>query len=187
MEKPYAGRAILNDSFDSLEIVIPARRYWFIVLFLGFWLCGWLFGEIMVAGTLLGGEVPTGPNIFMLAWLGAWTVGGLFALSMFWWMIQGKEVITVGQGQMTLEKRGLLFYKPRTFDLNEVKNVRLSPIDPGMYGRRNTHLMGYFNTGNICFDYGLKTIYIANGIDEAEAKHILEQLKSKRLLTDKNF
>ncbi|MBK7939818.1 MAG: hypothetical protein IPJ82_23280 [Lewinellaceae bacterium] len=47
--------------------------------------------------------------------------------------------------------------------------------------------MGYFNTGMIRFDYGLKTIHIANGIDEAEAKFILERLKSKRLITDKNF
>lgn len=37
------------------------------------------------------------------------------------------------------------------------------------------------------FDYGLKTVQIAGGIDEAEANYIIEQLKSRRLLADKNF
>lgn len=187
MEKPYAGRAILNDTFDGMEIIIPAQRYWFAVAFLAFWLCGWVFGEVMAAGTLLSGGAPGGVNIFLFVWLGAWTIGGFFALSMFWWMIRGREVITIGQGQLTLEKRGLLFYRPKTYDLNEVKNVRISPAESAMYGGRNIHLMGYFNTGIIRFDYGLKTIHIANGIDEAEAKFILERLKSKRLITDKNF
>jgi len=28
----------------GLEIVIPAKRNWFITLFIGAWLCGWLVG-----------------------------------------------------------------------------------------------------------------------------------------------
>lgn len=188
MENPYAGRATLNPAFDGMEIAIPARRYWFVIVFLGFWLCCWLLGEIMVAGMLFAGKVHAAIGIFMFAWLGAWTAGGFFAFSVFWWMLQGKEVITLGQGRLTVEKRGLLFYKPKTYDLNEVKKVRVSPNEfAGWYGLRGAHYLGYFNTGIIRFDYGLKTVNIAGGIDEAEARYILEQLRSRRLLSDKNF
>ena len=41
--------------------------------------------------------------------------------------------------------------------------------------------------GTIRFDYGYKTIKIAGGIDEPEAKYILEKLAGKKLLTNRNF
>ena len=187
METPYGGRATINPTFDGLEIIIPAKRNLFVVAFLGFWLCGWLFGELFVLGAILSGGIPTGPGLFMLVWLGMWTVGGLFAISVFWWMIRGQEVITFGRGQLTIEKHGLLFSKPKTYDLNEVKKVRVQESMPYPACGRRTDFSGYANAGTIRFDYGLKTVQVANGIDEAEANYILEQLKVKRLLTDKNF
>ena len=68
-----------------------------------------------------------------------------------------------------------------------VKRVRVqeNPLYSA-WGRR-ADFSGLYNTGVIRFDYGLKTVQIAGGIDEAEASHIIEQLKSRRLLTDKNF
>ena len=46
METPYAGRATINDIYNGVEITIPAKRNPFIIIFLSFWLCGWLMGEI---------------------------------------------------------------------------------------------------------------------------------------------
>jgi hypothetical protein len=102
----------------------------------------------------------------------------------------GKEVISFGQGQLTIAKKGTFFYKPRTYDLSEAKNFRAQDNDSGFAGmwsgQRNT--FGTLSTtGTIRFDYGLRTIKFANGIDEAEAKSILAKLKDKRLLTEKNF
>ncbi|MBI3760199.1 MAG: hypothetical protein HY269_10680, partial [Deltaproteobacteria bacterium] len=41
-----AGRATMSESPDGLLITIPARKNWFIILFMAFWLVGWFFGEV---------------------------------------------------------------------------------------------------------------------------------------------
>lgn len=46
MERPYKDRATFQDNFTDLKIIIPAKRNWFIILFIGTLLGGWLMGEI---------------------------------------------------------------------------------------------------------------------------------------------
>ena len=43
METPYQGRAIINECFDGVEITIPAKRNWFLVIILFF---GWAAGRL---------------------------------------------------------------------------------------------------------------------------------------------
>ena len=188
MEQPYKGRAIINDNFIDLQIIIPVKENWFIILLLGAWLCGWLIGETAaleeVSGVLGGNSV----SFFIVFWLIAWTVGGFFAFRGFLWNLIGKEIITVGQNRLTIDKKGALFYKPKTYDLNEVKHVRIQDdnIGKGFFSGRNDS--GTFNSGGtIRFDYGLQTVKFAGGIDEAEAKFIVDKLKEKHLLTEKNY
>jgi len=42
-------------------------------------------------------------------------------------------------------------------------------------------------SGTIRFDYGLQTVKFAAGIDEAEAKFIVDKLKERHLLTEINY
>ena len=103
------------------------------------------------------------------------------------WNLTGKEIITVGQNRLTIDKKGALLYKPKTYDLNEVKHVRIQGdnIGRGFFSERND---GTFNSGGtIRFDYGFQTVKFAGGIDEAEAKFIVDKLKEKHLLTEKNY
>jgi hypothetical protein len=155
--------------------------------FLGFWLCGWMFGEVFALVMLLSGKMPLGASAFALFWLGAWSIGGAYVLSFLWWMLKGREIITFAPGQMAIEKRGLLFFKAKTYDLNEVKKIRVQDTLPYSAWGQKSNLSALLNAGLIHFDYGLKTVQMAGGIDAAEARYIIEQLKSRRLLTDKNF
>lgn len=192
MEKPYEGRATITDNYGTVDVVIPVKRQLFVTLFLGFWLCGWLVGEVFVLTMLLGGFSLGGDgmfvSLFMAVWLTGWTVGGLFALRAFFWLLLGKEIITIGQGRMTINKKGLLFKKPKTYDMNDVKGMRVeAPASLGYnYGSRNS-LNNTFAGGTIRFDYGMKTVKFAGGIDEAEAKHIVKELKRKGYLFDRNI
>jgi hypothetical protein len=54
MEKPYNGRAIFQDNVTELQIVIPAKRNWFVIIFLGAWLCGWFMGESFALASVTG-------------------------------------------------------------------------------------------------------------------------------------
>jgi hypothetical protein len=189
MEKPYQGHATIHDSFTEVQIIVPARKNWFVIIFLSAWLCGWFIGEIFVLNAIIAGSAGSSGGIFLLVWLVAWTVGGFLAIKSWLWIIKGKEIITVGQGQLSIDRKGALFFKPRVYDLNEVKNIRIQDDRPAFSGfaeKRSDNSM-FNSTGIIRFDYGLRTIKFANGIDEAEAKYILDKLKERRFIMEKNY
>ncbi|QHS54823.1 hypothetical protein GWR56_04405 [Mucilaginibacter sp. 14171R-50] len=187
MEIPYSGRAIITEHFDKVEIIIPSKKRMFLVLFFCVWLCGWVFGE----ATAIAEVSKSGTdNLFMMVWLAGWTVGGFFAMYSLWVMVAGKEFIEVGQGVIAVKNQALFFMPEKVYDLKEVKNIRIEePQEEKNYGfgHKNVFNPNLTNMGTIRFDYGMKTIKFGNGIDEAEAKYIVDKLKSKRILTDQNF
>ncbi|MDB5281756.1 MAG: hypothetical protein JWO06_831 [Bacteroidota bacterium] len=190
MEIPYSGRSIITDNFDRIEISIPVKKNWFIIIFLGAWLGGWLMGETVALAAVTGlfGKIGP-PQLFITFWLVGWTAGGLFAIRTWIWNLSGKEVINIGQGQLTVTKKGALFIKPKTYDLNEVKNVRAQDDEgsTNIWGVRRNDFWNIGSGGTIRFDYGMKTIKFAGGVDEAEAKSILAMLTEKKILSAKNF
>ncbi len=60
MELPYSGRSVISELYNGIEIHIPARKNWFIVVFLSFWLCGWAVGHKRRCGWLF---------IYLALWL----------------------------------------------------------------------------------------------------------------------
>jgi hypothetical protein len=191
MEIPQQGRAIINEEFDYLEIICPAKRITFVFGFLAIWLCGWFFGEFTAIASLISNKGPDANDSFMLFWLCGWTVGGAFALRIFWWMLMGKEIVKAGQGTITITKKGAFFIKPKTYNLNDAKNFRIQVTDDnycsGWGSRGSKNGLDIANAGTIRFDYGMQTIKFAEGVDEAEAGYLLQRLKAKKILTDKNF
>ncbi|OOQ61405.1 hypothetical protein BC343_20755 [Mucilaginibacter pedocola] len=85
----------------------------------------------------------------------------------------------------------MFFKAPKVYDLNEIKHIRAEE-EPSLnsgFGRagNNRQSISKFDTGTIKFDYGLKTVKFGNDLDEAEARYIIERLKSRKMLTEKNF
>jgi hypothetical protein len=188
MEAIYNGRAIFEDTFQGIEITIPAKRNLFIMLFLSFWLCGWAVGELFALGSVMGDEMG-GAGIFILFWLILWSLGGIMVISTLRWYLIGKEVITLGNGEISIEKKGNMFSKKKTYDLHQAKNFRVQEdINPNAdFKGRGNHITAYANTGAIRFDYGMKTIKFGMEIDEAEANFMLQRLKNAGILTANHF
>jgi hypothetical protein len=183
MEKPYSGRATIIDSISGIEITIPAKRNWFILVFLGGWLGGWFCAEVFVIGMVTGFLTDNPAGLFVLFWLIGWTAGGVYTIRTFLWMIAGKESILIERGQLTIDKKGALFVKAKTYDLNEVKNIRVAGNDnKGAWGYQQNNWMSLGTNGTIKFDYGLKTIRMADGIDEAEASYLIARLREKGIV-----
>ena len=67
---PPASRLKFLDNGSLLTIEIPSKRNWLLILFLGFWLCGWLVGELMVPAQILSGKGARPAMLFSIAWLG---------------------------------------------------------------------------------------------------------------------
>jgi hypothetical protein len=190
MEAIYNGRAIFEDTFQGIQITIPAKRNLFIMLFFSVWLCGWVDGELSGLGSLVGvGNGMGDANFFLLFWLVGWSLGGFVVINILIWYLIGKEIITIGNGEISIEKKGLLFFKKKIYDLNQVKKFRVQEdfnLKSSFIGRRNV-VTAYANTGAIRFDYGMKTIKFGMEIEEVEANFMLQRLKKSGVLTANYF
>lgn len=187
MEKPYQGRAILKDNFNELELLIPTKKNWFVIVFTGAWLGAWALSEIYVIGMVTGfsNVKLEAANFFMIFWLCGWTVGGFFVIRNFFWNLLGKEVVLFSQGQVEIARKWELFSKAKTYDLNHVKNFRIQEEesrDSGFWGTSRNFGAWNSKSGTLRFDYGMRTIKFGIEMEEAEAKFILEKLLQKHLV-----
>jgi hypothetical protein len=184
MEIPYKGRATVSELRRGFSISIPSKRNWFIIVFMTGWLGGWLMGEIFALGIVFGliqGQDTDFGSFFVIFWLIAWTAGGFFAIKSLLWMIGGKEILIFEDNALTIDKKGFLFYSPKTYNLKEVKNFEINfPARfNGLFGNNSNRSWNINGEGILKFDYGLKTIKFGEGLDEAEGKYLLEMIKNK--------
>lgn len=181
IEIPSNGKAKIDFDGIRLSIRIPSSKNWFIIIFMTVWMGGWFLGETSAIHDLLSSD-HIGIDSFMVFWLIGWTIGGLFALLVLIWSLLGQETIVIENGIFVVSKGileiGLI---KKSYDLNSIKNLELNPESAGFdsfFGQKKK--IGDFwglTGGKIRFDYGMKTIKFGIGIDEAEARFLIEEVK----------
>jgi len=178
--EPESPRFVLETTASGLRAAVPARRNWFVLLFMCAWLVGWAFGEVSVIGELLSPSEKT-PKLFLLAWLAGWTVGGLFAVGTVLWQLAGKEIISVSAS--TLEHRIEAFGigRSRMYKLAEVKNLRATDYSANPFTNQSAWFPPVVGSGfgPVAFDYGARTFRLAPALEEAEAKLLVERLSPR--------
>lgn len=162
-----------------LEIEIPARRSWFGVLFLCAWMGGWVFGEVSVIKQLMH---PTGKNsyAFLLFWLAGWTLGGVLAAISLLWQLAGRELLAVSGGSMEYRVEVLGMGYSRSYRTAEIREWRVLAGTQSSNNSQAGFSPPFFGSGgSIAFDFGARTVKIAPGLDEAEAKSLVLELEAK--------
>jgi hypothetical protein len=185
--KVPVARATISESSEGLVITIPARKNWFIILFLGVWLTGWVFGEGAAVYALLRvhpshhapvtAHAQVGANLFMLVWLVGWTFGGGFAALIWLWNVAGVERLVLGPSTLATKREILGIGPLNEYELQSVSDLRISASPFDFNNRMSPFQM--INSGTIAFDYGAKTFRFGMGLDEAEAQQIIERLRSR--------
>ncbi|MGH8031441.1 MAG: hypothetical protein ACREO8_03515 [Luteimonas sp.] len=170
------SRARIDSSFAGLRIAIPARRNWFVILFLLAWLGGWVMGETSAIRMLASGKGEVG---FMVFWLCGWTVGGAFAIGAWLWNVAGMEYISIRNGELAHRFAVGPVGWSREYALAHVTRLRAVPTPQAAFGQRWGNNPFVPNDGTICFDYGAKTIRMGSGLDEAEARQLVDQMTSR--------
>lgn len=158
------------------QIVIPAGRNWFVLLFLPFWLVMWTAGGVAAMTQAASGE-DTG---FLLVWLAFWAVGWLFAATWFAWQLAGREVLSIDGGALTHAWSIFSMGRTKRYDLKHVADLAaITPPFP--YGMMRVSYPPFFpvRSGPLKWNYGAATIYAAGGLTEAEAKMIAERLRTR--------
>jgi len=186
MEKPDTGRAIITDIYNGVEIVVPARQSvagWVSALFaLGF--CIFVSYSTFFSGDpQLSLQQPGG--LLMLMVLVIMAISLIFSLYQLWWSIRGREVVTLADGVLTIEKK----HSPEksiSYDLHSAENFR-SVRDVLATGRGQGFINGYpwqlAIHGTVKFDYGVDIIQFGDWLSEAEGEYILTRLRAKKLIS----
>ena len=183
----HRNRATINLNFNSLDIEIPAKKNWFVIIFMIFWLSGWTVGEGSAIHQVFNSGTPLTQNTFILIWLLAWTFGGAFAIYTLLWQLIGKEKISIGRNTMTVERLLWMVGSKRVYEIHRIKNLMVNQLPKISFGGKNFNYGNNNRIGRIKFDYNRKTITFASNIDETEAQAIINRLKRYSSFSEKNF
>ena len=113
---------------------------------------------------------------------------GLSGLRHFLWLINGRQELTIENGELILIKKGTFLTKPKTYSFDSVTNIRsaisddnLSIIDK-IQQNISLNRKVFFRQilGQILFDYKGKTIRVFNDMNSKERSElIIEIMKLK--------
>jgi hypothetical protein len=187
MEKPYQGRAIVEDNFDYLKITIPAKRNYLFLVYICFSLTIWGYIGSSAIDELLHPSSDFGRG-FMIFWISGWALGGIMTVKTIIWLFWGEEIIEIGMGTFSISRKNDLFTREKVYDLNECREFRIREVDSES-DRKHWFIFYYRSKerGTIAFDYGMRNFCFGEDLYEPEAQYLLNVMKSKRVLTESQF
>lgn len=171
------------------SFVIHHERNWQFLVFIPVWLAAWLFFEILVGYFILRGLLTFPAEILrdgwwavggglliltpLIAWFVLWTYCGLMLLCAWLWNAFGYEILSVGNGALTIECSCLGWRRVSTY---AVKSLRQTE----QWGRSGKMMrVGQIRlaiVGLLTFDYRRKKVEFGFGITNTAADTILRQL-----------
>ena len=188
IETPSNGRAKLIKNGHTIEIQIPTKKNWFLIIFLSVWMGGWFMGETFAITQLFNDETPLFANTFLLFWLTGWTVGGIFAVTILLWSVAGREIIRVENGIIEIGRQIFDFKRSKMYHINEIKHFSINPtFDNDIWGLGYQRNLFGLKGGVLKFDYGMKTLKFGGGIDEAEGRLLIDAFKVNPNFKETNF
>ncbi len=183
---PASGRAKITATLNGELITIPPRRNWFVILFLGAWTGGWAFGGGMALLNLFKPDMPLFARGFLMFWLLGWAAGLWFVGRTVYLQFAGSEVISVTRETLTVTRPGRWVTRPASYAMGEVRRLRALSGQQTQPFFRSQQWPG-MDQGALAFDHGMRSVTFASGIDEPEARYILNILREKGLLSDANL
>ncbi len=150
---------------------MPVPRVGCVIAFLGVWMLGWAAGEFSALRSLLfGGMGLNIATLFLLVWLVGWTAGGLVAGSIFLLMLDGREIVTVGDGVVRRRVEVFGVGLSWRYPLEQVSNWRPTGDESGV-------------KTFVTFDHegpkGHKSIRFGTGLTEPRAEEICAEVWSR--------
>jgi hypothetical protein len=113
----------------------------------------------------------------MAVWLVLWAAGWLWTAYVWLWSAFGKEVVTVGYGDLILKRDILGCGRRRVFPVSEVSNLRARDLR-GAAPQRRSGPQSLFDLsgGVIAFDSGGQTHRFGIQLGDNEAQEVVARL-----------
>lgn len=187
MEKPYHGRTVVDDNADYLTVTIPGKRNFLSISWLFVWMTIWGF----VGSAAISDSVDSTTHIVrggIIFWIVGWGFMGLMVIKDAIWLIWGREIIEIDRDTFSITRKNDFLSREKVYDLSECKHFRIRDKNSAT-DNKNWFIFYYQNkdTGNIAFDYGMKTFSFGDDLYEAEARYVLNALKNKGFIPERNF
>lgn len=129
---------------------------------------GWLAGEVSAFRALLfGGMGLSIATLFLLVWLAGWTAGGLVFGSVFLLMLDGREIVTVGEGIVRRRVEAFGIGLSWRYPLEQVHDWRPTGDESGVKSFITFHYDG---------PKGSKSIRFGTGLTEPRAEEICSEV-----------
>jgi hypothetical protein len=149
-----------------------------------------LFFTLMLSGYLFSvfSELYIDKKEVSVQFVLLFSILGLIGLRQFLWLINGRQEMTIENGNLTLTKKGTFLTKPKVYDFNFVTNIRqsidednLSMIDKIKLniGLNRKVLLRHI-IGEILFDYNGKTIKVFNDLDKSETTNLINEMSKRK-------
>jgi len=109
---------------------------------------------------------------------------GIIGFRQFLWLANGRQELTIENRTLTLYKKGTFLTKPKKYDLDNVRNIRLSIDEENLsmfdkiqynIGLNRKVIFGHI-IGQILFDYKGKTVKLFNELDKSERLRFLNEI-----------
>lgn len=171
MVQPTSRLSVTQDG-GYTRIEVPARRPFFIILFLTFWLCLWTVGGLAALAGLFDGTGDAAGNLFSAIWLCVWAFGWIYTAISLAWMGFGTDTLWIGSSQIGRKLSVGALSKSYEYDVTHAKRTwfKKQPI--------GSTSAAPWSGNSVVMSYGGKQVKFANGVDETEAQIILDTLTS---------
>jgi hypothetical protein len=156
---------------SGLGIEIPAKRNYFVLVFLAIWIIPWTFGGLFAGNELFFGGAPVSANLFLLVWMVGWAFGWGVVVYNILWQLFGYEMVFVTAGSLVLERRIFISFRRKIFAVAQIKNM-ISNANSLTADKKSA-----IGNPSVCFQYGAKTIRFAFDLNTANTGYLLEILK----------
>ena len=161
------------------EIRIKAQRHWFVLLFLMVWLGAWTVGGYSVITSMLpkAGESAW----FVWFWLAMWLLGWLSAATSIAWMLAGAEVLRCANHDLEVSRGVFGLARRKRYRGQDITQLTATELGAAS-GWSDYRVMPAFTVGGqgsgcVKFTYGARDVFVGAGLDAAEGRLIVAELR----------
>jgi len=170
-----SSRYTAYDLGDILKIIISSKKQWFFILYMIFWIILWATVEFYVLLNFSNQLTDFGPII--IPWFGGWTISIILIIYILTWKLFGKEVIEISYKSIRINRVIFGFGIPKEYPSENIKYLCVTNKEISRWPRKRQ--LCDLSIGIIAFNFGSKIIYFGSGIDETDAKQIIEEINQR--------
>ncbi|HID53271.1 MAG TPA: hypothetical protein EYP41_14715 [Anaerolineae bacterium] len=160
------SRYTVEELGDRVIVHISSRKHWLQMAVIAVWLVFWLLGWTGTATRAIWNR----NDLVLLVWLVFWVTGGLAAIASLVWQLAGEMALEADRFALRVRWQVWGVSWTKAYVASDVRNLGVRPL---LYGR---YTLGWA-TKPIMFDYRGTTIHLGTGVNEDEARQIVQVIR----------